>query len=248
MRVRATEADGRLYLHLRPLKTWAYWLFGLTFVVMGVGTVLLLGRATRFACADGQCELGRVLVLGWKIDRFPAADLRGARVDTVITAGVAHMDLVLETTRGDRPLALPGADGAAKLRHVEAVTAFVRAPAAGRLDIADDARWIGIPLGVLVLAGGAFILFAIETVLVVVDRAAGTLRILSRRVRGGGTLEVPLAEIEDIATPDWTVQGTQSFAVVLLLTGGREQPLTRTPLFTASSAAAVADRLRSAIG
>jgi hypothetical protein len=222
VRVRATERDGRLYLHLRPLKAWAYWLFGLLFAAMGVGTVFLLGRATRFTCAEGQCELARVLVLGWKVERFPASDLRGARVDTVVTAGVAYMDLVLKTARGDRPLALPGADGAAKLQHLEDVAAFVAAPATSRLHIADDPRWIGIPLGLLVLAGGAFILFAIETVLVVVDREAGTLRILSRRMRRGRSVEVPL-------------------------TGGREQPLTRTPLFTAASAAEVTDRLRSAI-
>ncbi len=227
------------------MKGWAYWLFGLIFVVMGVGTVLLLGRATRFGCVHGQCELGKVLVLGWKVERFAATDLRGARIDTVVTAGAARMDLVLETTRGDRPLALPGADGAAKRRHVEDVTAFVAAPDAGRLAIADDGRWIGIPLGLIVLAGGVVILFAIETVLVVVDRAAGTLRILSRRLGSGRTVEVLLAEVEGIETPDWTVRGTQSFAVVLHLKGGREQPLTRTPLFTAASAADVAGRLRA---
>jgi hypothetical protein len=143
---------------------------------------------------------------------------------------------------------LTAADGAEKERLAGRVRAFVADPGAAPLDIAEDTRPLGIPLGVFVAAAGAVMILAMERVTLVADRSAGVMLIKGRRLTGGTSAEVKLAEIEGISTPSWYVRGAESFSVVLHLAGRQEQPLTRTPLFTAESAQAVSDTLARFLG
>jgi len=246
MKARIAETGDRLVIRLRPVKVWAYWLFGLAFIAAGAWVLLLLGRGVHLSCpADpkGECELARVVVVGWKGESFPVAELAGARVDTVTAAGTARMDLVLQTTSGDRTLALVAADGAEKIGLAQTVRRYVADPASGPLDIREDSRRFGIPLALLVALGGVLILLAYETVVIAADRSTGILLIRSRRFRRSRSVELRLDEIEDISTPSWHVRGAESYSLVLHLKGRREQSLTRTPLFTVESAGQVRDAI-----
>ncbi len=247
MNARILEKGDWLFIGLRPVKAWAYWLFGLLFVVLGVWVAFLLGRGIRLTCeadAKGGCELARVTVIGWRSESFPVAELTGARTQSVTAGGVARTDLVLESVSGDRAIPLVAADGAEKGRLAGQVQRFVADPAAGPLDIREDGRPFGIPLGLFVAAAGLAMILAMERVVLVADRSAGTLFIRSRRFFIRQSREVRLNEIEEVSTPTWRVRGAESSSVVLHLAGGREVSLTRTPLFTAGSAARVVEVLR----
>jgi hypothetical protein len=240
--VTVLEKGDWLFIRLRPVKVWAYGLFGLVFLAAGAWVVALLGRGVRLSCpADpaGECSLARVTVAGWHGDAFPVTALRGARVDTVTSLLYARMDLVLVTASGDRAVPLVVADGDDKLRLADEIRRYVAAPASLPLEVREDARRFGLPLGVIVAVAGLLILLAPEMVHVVADRSAGALVVRRRRFGRIRTDEIRLDEIESVSTPAWRVRGAESCSVLLHLTGRRELSLTRTPLFTGESAAEV---------
>jgi hypothetical protein len=251
VQVRVLEKGVWLAIRLRPAKVWAYWGLGLLCIALGVGSLLLLGRGVRLHCEPdpaAACRLERVVLVGRRQATFPVAALTGARVETATAGIAAWMNLVLETDRGDHVIALTAADAAEKERLAGQVRAFVADPRAAPLDLAEDTRLLGIPFGLFLAAAGVVIILAMERVTLFADRSAGVMLIKGRRLTGSTLVEFKLTEIEGISTPSWYVRGAEGFGVVLHLTDRREQPLTRTPLFTAESAHKVSETLARFLG
>ena len=228
----------RLDLLFRPVLAPAYWGAGVLFAVLGFVVIWLLARSLSLDCDRPRktCEVTEWHVLRRVREDIPVRAVRGARVVTWTRGVSAGMTLVVETDVGDRPLRLVKSNGIAKESMAWDIWHFATDTTVARLQIADDARPAGWLLGLVLIAGGVVCVLALERVNLSIDRAAGKVVIVRRRWFDSGVTTLALDEVKDAELKEFHVRQASSYAVVLRLAEGREEALTRLPLFTRSSA------------
>lgn len=228
-------------LYLTPVKVWAYWLFGLAFMVAGALATLTIGRAVTLECTRtggdaGQCRLGESRGYGWRRRTIQMQDLLGARTEVRWTGFVANMALVVRTRGAEFDVPLVKANGDQKRSLAAEVNRFVDDPSVARFEVHEDTRLIGWAFGLFVAWAGVVCLLAIERVRLVLDRDAGILRLRQRRWFGVRRSDIPLARVRGVEKEEFAYRRTRSWSVIFRLDGGAEMPVTRTPLFTDKSA------------
>ena len=239
MRITVRRNNPRcLELMLRPLLAPAYWIAGALFIALGLVVVWFMARSLSLDCSRARktCEIREWRVLKLRRLDVPVAKVRGARVVTETHGLVATMTLVLETDAGDRRLNLVKADGAAKEALAWDIWHFTQDSTVAEFRYADDARLPGWFLGLFLVGAGLTCLLALERVRVRFDRERGEARISRRRWLGSGVTVIPLADVRDAEAREFRVNQASSYGVMLRLEGGREESLTRLPMFTRSSA------------
>lgn len=240
-----TNTARRLDLRLRPVSTWVYWLVGVGFIAAGAWAGLTLGRVTGLHCERAADQPGRCILSlssGVTVSRraVPAEEILGARTEVRRNLFSASTVVVVRLKDGDVDLPFAGADGVAKDSLVARIGSFVSDNTQTALDMHEDMRLVGWLLGLLVAAGGVICILAVERVRLVLDRDAGTVRLLRKRMMGIKRSEFELSRLSRVEKSEFTFRQTRSWAVTLILDQEDEVALTHTPLFTHASADQVA--------
>ncbi|MET0291990.1 MAG: hypothetical protein ABW136_06450 [Steroidobacteraceae bacterium] len=236
MRVEVTEnSREKLRLRLRT-NVLLYGFFGVFFVGLGLWCIRLLAFEARIVVEQQHLTYTRTCLWLFECERIEAS---GAELQ----AGLPAFEL--PQSNGDEKAviarevegALSRPEGA--FRHVEG------SPGASLL------------LGLLCIVSGLVILLAIQTVEVVADRAAGTLRLTRRFLFRPAAADrtIALADIEAISSVPWTLRTGKhivtSYSVRVRRRGETDvesSSLTFLPMFTQTDAARLAQTLRSWLG
>lgn len=244
-----TRTPRRLVLRLAPVRTVAYWGFGLLFIAMGLGAAWLLGRAVSFACerdagATGTCTYASTTTLHTTRRTFPVSALQGAVVRFSDGGLVKSKLLVVRTDRGDLALHLSNATGAVKDSLAAQITAFAQGAAPAVL-VREDNRTLGFLFGLFLVGSGVACIGVIERCVLVMDRDERVVRIRGLRHGWPRRVDIPLDRVHGVGMAAFTVRRARSFTVYFNLGDRVREPLTRAALFTDRSAERTVDLIQS---
>lgn len=243
------DAGQRRVIRLRPVRVQAYWISGLLFLALGVVLAFTMCRATAVSCRPSSsggawCVIDRS---GWSGGAREEGWLRSARVEPRTSLGFVGTEVVLLGLDGRQvELSLIAADGddkASLVKRLETLLAGTSRDAAGYQE--DTRALMGLLSLVLVVAGGV-ILWSIERVRVVIDRAAREIRITGRSGLVTRTHTIPFDIVRGIGRHSVSLEGATSHHVVIRTRGRGEITVARAPLFTEDSAARTIDLIEEA--
>ncbi len=199
-------------------------LFGLIFVIAGLGVVLLTSIEYRLSCqrasGQAQCQLSQGL-FGFALQSEPVNGLRGARLDSRESTSHSNgrrstsivYQVVLITASGERRVgSSSNIDVAGQTRFVENTNTFVQRPNLTSLDIAYGGAklwWFG---AIFVLAGLVVAVLGLQATFTTwtFDRAQNTFVQRSETLLGVKVRESALQDLADVQVA--TSRGASSYS------------------------------------
>ena len=231
------HTSTQLIFRHRPI---ALWLAGSFFTIIGVVIIILLSKASTFACEralpnQGRCELTHSNFVLSRTAVLPIQDLKGAEVVMTHTRQMdsfflrqPHYRVLLLTQTEKIPLTLYGTTNHEPQDAIAAeINAYLNNPHETSLLIAWDNRWLAYILGGIFIVVGLFAELS-KIITITFDKVVGELKIERQGLLGTQVIEHPLEDIVEIKlnTSSYFNSKTVLYQVVLRLRSNENLLLT----------------------
>lgn len=232
-----------------------YTICGLIFVALGVWCIRLLAVEARIVVEQQRFAYTSTCL--WIFDcgtvQSAAQDVRSVGIVLHVRGLWRSNEIEVQLTDGAHRLALPQAGGDAKSAIARDVQAALSRPG-GSFRHVEGSPVAGLLLGLVCIAGGVLVLFAIQRASLVADRDTGTLELTRRLLLWpiGQKREIDLADLVAVHVVPYTLRTIKhvvtSYSIRLQTRGQSIDDslrLTFLPMFTEGAATDLAQVIRT---